>query len=361
VSYLKRLLPVYLLDKILYRGTLMEAHKRQRATTHIMAGDDNWIPTDTELQGMLEDFQKTDLDPLGAWVVTRNGISVQDIRAGGDFWKWTDTFDILTPYKLRALGISEAFLSGDASYATAEAAISVFLQDADAFRQEMTYSILTNKVFPILAVLHGLYRDPSKAANNDSVEGLMKNLSNQRNLKIPQIRWHKSLEGTDAASQWDMLDKLSEKGFNIPMKMLAAAAGLDITVLMSEMAEDVEVRKKMQALSDNIKEHSPDTEDESQGDGGSSMEFSALPRTLDSPIKRKMPLLAREFDTNKQIGIMSKSGKVIHAVPNERSHQQKVNNNIVKAMRALQDPHHRKSVFDKVQSVGLDRALSTNK
>ena len=116
-SYLKRLLPVYLLEKLLYRGTLTEATKRLRATTHITAGDDTWEPNNAELQTILADFQRSELDPLGAWLITRNGVQVNDVRPGGDFWKWTDNIDTLTPFKLRALGISEAFLSGDASYA----------------------------------------------------------------------------------------------------------------------------------------------------------------------------------------------------------------------------------------------------
>lgn len=349
VSYLKRILPVYLLEKILYRGTLMEANRRQRATTHIMAGDDNWIPTEDELQNILTDFQRTDLDPLGAWVVTRNGLQVQDIRPGGDFWKWTETFDIFTPYKLRALGISEAFLSGDASFATAETALSVFLQDADAYRQELTYAVLTNKVFPILAVLHGLYKDPKAAKDSNTAQGLMFNLNNQSNLKLPTMRWHKSLESQDLSGQWDMLDKLSEKGFNIPLKMLAAAAGVDITSLMSEMEEDLEIRKTFQSLQDRIKSESPDTED--PGEGSEQIEFSALPRTLASPLKRKVPLLARKFDDSRPIGVVSKSGNQIHAVANESRHVKRSNENILKAMKSLSDPNRRKEVNEKVRSV----------
>lgn len=357
-SYLKRLLPVYLLEKTLYRGTLMETARRQRSTTHIMAGDENWVPTDAEMGAILGEFQRTDLDPLGAWIITRNGLQVQDVRIAGDFYKWTDTFDTLTPFKLRALGISEAFLSGDASFATAEAAISVFLENAEAYRQVMTYRMFTSKIFPILAVLHGLYRDSSKVSDNSTNEGLMKNISNQRNLKIPTVRWHKSLEGRDQASQWDMLEKLSEKGFNVPMKMLAAAAGVDITSLLTEMEEDIEVRKSLNAMNQRIENEAPSTKEDhsNQQPGGNEdrMEFSALPHTASSNVRRKVPLLSREFDQSKPIGILSKSGKVLHAVTNESSHHRRINDKIVKAMQTLSDPHHRKQVRDKVAAQGLN-------
>lgn len=47
-SYLKRLLPVYMLEKILFRGTLTEASKRLRSTSHIKVGDETWEPNNAE-------------------------------------------------------------------------------------------------------------------------------------------------------------------------------------------------------------------------------------------------------------------------------------------------------------------------
>lgn len=114
VSYLRRLLPMYMLEKTLFRGTLTEASKRQRATTQIVMGSDTWEPTVQEMMEYTQKFQMSDMDPLGAWVATRQGVALNDIRPAGEIWKWTDSADVLVPYKLRALGISEAFLSSDA-------------------------------------------------------------------------------------------------------------------------------------------------------------------------------------------------------------------------------------------------------
>lgn len=114
VSYLQRLLPMYLIEKVMFQGTLVEAQRRQRATTHITVGDDLWTPTKDEMLSIAQQFQLSENDPLGAWIVTRNSIQTNDIRPGGDFWKWTDMTDSLRQMKLQALGISDAFLSGDA-------------------------------------------------------------------------------------------------------------------------------------------------------------------------------------------------------------------------------------------------------
>lgn len=113
VSYLKRCLPIYMLEKVLYRGTLFELSRRQRANVLVTAGDDMWEPTVDELSALANLFQQSDLDPMGALIVTRNSVNVSEFRSGGDFVKWTDVYDQTTSMKLKALGISDAFLSSD--------------------------------------------------------------------------------------------------------------------------------------------------------------------------------------------------------------------------------------------------------
>ncbi|MGL2805383.1 hypothetical protein ACQJ9X_08010, partial [Helicobacter pylori] len=73
-SYLHRILPMYLIEKTLFRGTLTEAQRRQRAMTHLMAGDDKWTPTGEELNALVRTFQQAEYDPLGGWVSTRTAV-----------------------------------------------------------------------------------------------------------------------------------------------------------------------------------------------------------------------------------------------------------------------------------------------
>src|SRR5690606_15851599 len=65
VSYLHRIIPMYLIEKAMFRGTLTEAHKRQRSMTHLTAGDDVWTPTTEELGQLVSQFQTAEYDPLG--------------------------------------------------------------------------------------------------------------------------------------------------------------------------------------------------------------------------------------------------------------------------------------------------------
>jgi hypothetical protein len=146
-SYLHRILPMYMIEKTLFRGTLVEAQRRQRAMTHLTAGDDVWTPSPGELQSLVGAFQEAEMDPSGGWVATRGSVASNDLRPGGDFWKWTDMADVLVPYKLRALGISESFLSGEASYAAAECLVG-----STAIKQEDGSTRTIESLCPISGV-----------------------------------------------------------------------------------------------------------------------------------------------------------------------------------------------------------------
>lgn len=81
VSYLQRVLPMYLVEKAMFRGTLTEAHRRQRAMTHITVGDgDVWVPEDAEIEQIVKQFMVAEQDPLGGWIGTRDHVQSTDLR-----------------------------------------------------------------------------------------------------------------------------------------------------------------------------------------------------------------------------------------------------------------------------------------
>jgi len=261
-SYLHRILPMYLIEKTMYRGTLTEATRRQRAMSHITAGDDIWTPTSEELREIVQQFQDAERDPLGGWISTRNAVQVSDLRPGGDFWKWTDMADVMVAYKLRALGISEALLSGDASYASAESAYSTFLETTASFRTHLTNIVFYKKIFPLIAVANHKFKDPKRAEKTDSIVDFLFNTANRENLMQPVLHWHKDLTGKSEDSLMDMLEKLSEHNVPIPMKMWIAAAGVDKDTLIRDAKEDPELKKLLLGKGTNDEDELGDIEDQ---------------------------------------------------------------------------------------------------
>lgn len=245
-SYLQRLLPCYLVEKVLFRGTLVEAQRRQRATTHIKVGDDQWVPTDDELNAITQIFQATESDPLGAWIATRNNVDVNEFRTAGDIWKWYETSESLTPMKLRALGISDAFLSGDANYASSESAYSTFVETVNSYRNHLTVKIFYNKLFPLIAVVNDLYKQGVQAPKVMNIGQFLFNANNRQALKMPKLHWHKQLEVRDEQSQFDMLEKLAEHDIPVPISTWIAAAGVDVEALIRDLEESAELQKRLE-------------------------------------------------------------------------------------------------------------------
>lgn len=341
-SYLRRVLPAYLLEKTMYRGTLIEAQKRMRATSHITVGTDTWEPTPAEMMAVMGQFQMSEADPLGAWVVTRQGVQVQDIRTAGDFWKWTDLIDTLVPYKLRALGVSEAFLSGEAAFATAETAMTVFTENAGALREYLTNKFFHEKLFPLIAVTNKRYRDASKAEKGDSIAAFLANVSNQKNLRIPSVRWHKTLDNHDPGMM-DLLNTLGEKGIPVPLKMWAAAANVSLDMLLGDLREDEKIKDAIAEIT-GIK---PDSTINQGDEGSDGMDFeggSGLPYS-NKFHQRKVPLLSRKFEfadgTPMDTPVrMSKSGNKVHAVYNEKASKAATAEMIYRAAMRLRDPQY---------------------
>lgn len=339
VSYLRRLLPMYALERTLFRGTLVEASKRQKATSQITVGTDSWEPNPMEMQEILNNFQNADLDPLGAWLVTRQGVNVTEVRPGGEMWKWTDTADVLVPYKLRALGISEAFLSSDASYANAEASVTMFLDNLETYRSYMTYKLFYSKLFPLIAVLNGFYKEGAVIKKDRSLSSLMYNMSNQKNLKIPKIQWHKNLQSPNSTSLMDNLEKLSSHGFPVALKTWAAASNIDLGSLIHDMEQDSAIRKTIAKINPgSVKEAIEQGTQENQEEAsmfarkldlrpGSKPEFAPKSRLLERPMHGSFKF--------------SKTGKILPVSANEVKDE---NEKIYKAVMALRDPHRLASV-----------------
>jgi len=251
MSLYKRVLPIWLIEKALYRGTLVEAQRRQRSLLHLGVGDEEWEPTSEELQAIVALFQQADLDPLGAIIATRAGVVPEELRQGGDFWKYTDMTDLLSPMKLRALTISETFLNGEANYSSMEVSLSVFLDMLNNHRNMFTQEVFYNKTFPIVAVTNGFFKPNVKTKEVADAQDQMRmqyHISDVSKLDIPEVQWKKPLKPTANKDYMDVLTTLEEKGLPIGLRMWAAAGGVDADSVVKQAEEEVELRKRATAM-----------------------------------------------------------------------------------------------------------------
>ncbi|QJT71286.1 hypothetical protein GR11A_00249 [Vibrio phage vB_VcorM_GR11A] len=360
LSIYQRVVPIYLLERLLYRGTLTEATRRQRSTLHVTAGDDIWEPDADELQQIVALFQQAELDPVSSIVATQQNIATNEIRAAGDFWKWTDIQQETNDMKMRALGINEAFLTGDATYNTMDVAMSVFVEQLRSFREMVTRKLFTSKIFPILAVVHDFKRtekDQKKAEARfrETAQSLTQDFNFQINdshsLMIPEVNWHKHLRPEADREYLDVLDSMAEKGIPVSLRMWAAAGGINLDGAIDGMEEDKAIREKIAE-----KGGVPGLEGDDFGEGDDGDDFSLASTSKSNLIatggvKRKS-LMNRDYGESGEVVGRTKTGKKKY-IYNQTAAKRKENDAIMKSLERNSDPNHLNKSFKKAQKFNL--------
>jgi hypothetical protein len=348
-SAYRRLLPMYLVEKSLWRGTLIESSRRQRSVMHLMIGDQEWEPTDADIDAISGYFQAADADPLGAIVATRNGVQVNEVRNPTDFWNVFNLWSDIVPAKLRALGISESFLSGDATLNNLEVSVTNFMDGVRTLRQNLTNAVFNNRIFPAVALANGFWkkgvekpvelRETGKRVNREKV---MRAIQDTSGLQIPTLRWTKTLEPKVNEQMAQMLSQMEEKGIPVPVRLWAAVGGLDLDSLIDkELKKDIEDRGKLAKLKKQIDSQNNSgadgidlfggggqTDDEQQG----GFEESAFSRPT-----KVIGMAKRNYGDLGEIRQPSKSGSRWVPVPNQRKAQAKANNSIIKAIKNVSE------------------------
>lgn len=351
VSFLHRLLPYYLIEKSLYRGTLTEIQRRQRAMTMITAGDADWVPQQAELDTILQQMVEAEYDNLGGWIATRNSVNVQDIRPAGDFLRFMDISDQLTPYKLRALGISEAFLGSEGvTFQAHESSYSMFLEGLNEFRSRMTSRLFYQRLFPMIAIINGFYKDKNKVEPTKDFTDYFYNASDRANLITPTLHWKKNLEADDESDMFEMLEKAAEHGVPIPIRRYMAAAGVDPDDLLLEMGEDVLLRQALEQVTGKDTSHEGDDYDLDAG-------YRRMPTIPMSKVKEfgaKIPFLSRFNGGSNEEFSYTRTGRR-KAVPSvmQPEYRKRTNAQIAKiSAKAKRDPNYRMELLKKNRSRG---------
>jgi hypothetical protein len=209
-----------------------------------------------ELTGKKEHVYDLSMNPEdGAPLFVANGFITKN--SGGDFWRWTDTIDQTSQYKLRAMGVSESFISGESTYAAMEISLSVFLENLRSDRDYVTQEIFNGHLLPLIAHTNDLVRDPrhkelgyagrTVSQSRGRLTGNIDfDISDPAKYKLPKLTWNKSLRPEADAEYLQTLDTLVEKGVPISVAMYASAGGVSIDEILNHQEKDVELMKRIQ-------------------------------------------------------------------------------------------------------------------
>lgn len=343
VSWFRRVLPIWLIEKNLFRGTLVESARRQRGILHLSLGEgDDWIPTVEDMNFMTDLFRNADADPLGAIITTRTGVQADEVRQGGDFWKVTDIWDSTSQFKMRAMGISESFLSGDANYANADNSMSVFIDSMRAYRDDITRKFFYNRLFPTISLVNGFaVNSKGKLIRRDDLlsDNKAKNLetlADGSKLLIPTVHWAKQLKPEGDSTYLDMLGTLTEKGVPIPLRAFAAAGGFNLDMLLSSQQEELAVAERVFEYQKQFKEMQKKYGMAPAEEGGEMPSLSSSRSSVLASAGRSKPvgLLNRDYGEQSEVVQYDHTGKK-RMVIDQKSANERANRKIMRALKEI--------------------------
>lgn len=284
-SYYRRVLPWYLMEKNLFRGTLVRSAMRQKGILHVtLDGAGEWEPTIADMQAVMDMFMNADADPIGAVVATRGGISTEEIRDPTGGWTIFDNKDAIDGYIMKALGISDAFLSGDATYTNGDTSTSLFIDGVRNERDYLTRKVLYNKIFPMISAMKGytINSNGKLVTRGNSLEkldplGSYERLSDGTRLLIPSVHWEKTLKPEGDQQYMDMLQALTDKGVPVPMRAMTAAAGFNLDRLLATQESDLHIQERVYEYQKNVKDLKKKygISDDAMGGGGGDGGFAS--------------------------------------------------------------------------------------
>jgi len=254
-SFFTRIINYWAFEKSILNATVVAAKRRAGGILHLSLGTEAWEPSREEMEDIAALFIQADEDPVGGIVATRTGVEANQLSGKqGDIWKLSDEWSFLYEAKMKALGINDAFLSGDASYSTMDVALSVFLERIRAFRDYFARHLMQRQIFETLARVHGFVQRKQAELDHRIRTTKMADLGDVKidrsgrdaepgDLIIPTVHWKKQLNPVADENYLNILTTLEEKGLPVTLRRWAAAGGYTIEEELKSLDEDIELKK----------------------------------------------------------------------------------------------------------------------
>lgn len=241
-SYLTRVLIFKVYESAIYNASVAAARRRAGPLMHITAWEN---ALDHELDQLMNLFFAAEEDPVSAKVVTKAGVEVNQIGGGSaDYWKFSDEWPFLVEGKMRALGVSETLLTGEANWNSMETIRTVFIEKLQSLRSFFTKKIIIDKMCKQLAETHD-YTKKKTASLSHHYRIAAPKRRVESELILPTVEWNRPLTPTKDQEYLDLIKSLSEENFPIPLRMIAQAAGVDLDKVMQGWKTDLADRKRV--------------------------------------------------------------------------------------------------------------------
>ena len=261
-SLFTRILPVIAVEWAYLQAEVTGLRRRAAPWTIAKVGiEDKWEASPEEMVAIQDMLVAAEEDPVGAKLVLRNGIEIEQHGGHSEIAKWLEQWQTLKEAKLQGLGMNEAFATGEASWSYLESMLSLGMERIRNFRQFLATEIVKEGILAPLARYHGFYKRTQAEIDHN----VRTSPNTDTNLDLPTVEWGRSLQPTADRDYLDILSAIEEKGVPVSMRKWAQAAGYDLDEALHGMDSDIELQKKVADHKKKLKEVVGGGEDDDEG------------------------------------------------------------------------------------------------
>jgi len=200
-----------------------------------LGNDTMGIPPKSHADALAELLLHAQFDPNFA-IIYHYGLSYEQHGYEGKLLRMEHEFDRINKMKMLALGVSDEFLRGQVTFASANVYMQLLLSRAATARARHEKDWIYPKFFKTLSQIRGFYRR-TQAELSHGIRVKRSAAEKEEALIVPTINWHKSLTGREDREYLEFLRGLWEKT-TVSSSTLVARAGLDFKKELENIKND---------------------------------------------------------------------------------------------------------------------------
>jgi hypothetical protein len=281
-SLYTRLFRVIMYEDFIVNASLAVAQRNAAPLRIFKLGDPktDWLPNaDVEAQ-FAEMLAAAESDPLGA-IIMHHNVSVEYAGVSDKVILISREWDFIERVKLLALGVAKSYLMGETSFAASVAGLQILMERLAALRNKFEQEWIIKRLCEPIAEMHEFY----KRSKSELDHRIRMQRPEERQLIVPQLKWHKSLDAVQDVSVLSVWDRLYGYGM-LSERTYAAGAGVDLEVERKNKLEEAKFQEERQKELEDLG-IAPEEEEEPEMGGAPLGRGAPPPPPPEASLKRR--------------------------------------------------------------------------
>jgi hypothetical protein len=230
-------------------------------------GNEKFAPNAEQLDAFQELVMNKQFDP-NFYLITHNAVTYESHSLAADVMSLGPEYERIDKIKMIGLGISQAFITGESTYASAHVSMQTIISRYRTLRH-MLESQFINKFFRIIAERNEFYKPSLKELNGQYRDSARRKDPNE--LLVPRLDWEKKLTIREEESYLNFLSGLMGK-MPISQNTFFSALGLSFKDELLSSQEDETLQKRLGiAIKKDLSGKDTNPDEEGGDEGGESL------------------------------------------------------------------------------------------